>query len=371
MARSNEKSQSLSPGKKVLFWLILMLLSALVGLLSGEIGVRVLSPQQEAMRWFVSSERYGFRMKSDFRQNYHYLGSDFAMDVETNSLGLRDQEYDLTRSDDRRVLLLGDSFTFGYGVNPQDTFDAKLETLLNQTGTRWSVINAGHGGWGTLQETLYARDHFQLFRPEVIVLTFCGNDPIDDLLFTQQMTDSERGVLYFPGKVWVRDHSHLYRFISAESKHLLHQWMIERKLKDEEDRESLRIDEQSGNLITEAEWQRTLGYIQEFHRDFLKFNPGGILLVQATAPLQEDIRARLISLSNGGNLLYVDLHEEVARLAPSERRLPYDGHWSPKVHSISAEHLYRTILQFVRTPQTEAAHRPPDVHQVNAVSPSQ
>jgi hypothetical protein len=58
--------------------------------------------------WFASSPKYGYVNKKNFHQDYHYLDNSFVMEVKTNSLGLRDKEYDLTNTDIKRVLLLGD-----------------------------------------------------------------------------------------------------------------------------------------------------------------------------------------------------------------------------------------------------------------------
>ncbi len=179
-----------------------------------------------------------------------------------------------------------------------------------------------------------------MFSPDTIVITFCGNDPRDDLKFTAKMTNNEKGLFYFPGKVFVRNHSHLYRFIYSKFHVLLHNWYLKKRLADNEG----FIDKQSANIIAEDDWDRTLGYIKSFCDDFLKFNPDGLLLVQATAPLDANIRSHLSSLSNGEDLVYVDLYDDVSLLEPEQMRLPHDGHWSPLMHSISAKNLFKTIL---------------------------
>lgn len=335
--------QYLSRQKRLFYFAAMVVFSVVVTLTISEVTIRMLYPQQEAMRWFTSSDRYGFLMKKNFHQRYHYVGSDFSMDVRTNSLGLRDQEYDLTRKDAKRILLIGDSFTFGYGVNVQDNFDTKLENLLNRNSENWMVINAGHGGWGTLQETKYATDHFALFEPDIIVLTFCGNDPSDDIWFSQNLKDSAKGVFYFPGKIFIRNHSHLYRLLFYKYKNLLHNWMLSKTMHDADKDEILGVDDQSASLITKEQWVTTLGYIKDFQAEYLKFNPKGILLVMASAPLNDQIRTHLASLSNGVNLFYVDLFADVSKLPPGQRIMPHDTHWSAKMHSIAAENLYQTI----------------------------
>ena len=323
--------------------LLLGLASVLVAVLLAEGLIRLVAPQQEAMRWHRSDERYGFVMKRNFYQPYHYINSDYTMHVRTNSLGLRDREYDLSRTDQKRVLLLGDSFTFGYAVDMDDNFDAGLEARLNATADDWAVINAGHGGWGTLQQLRYARDHFELFDPDVLVVTFCGNDPADDTRALYGMHDSEKGLFYFPGKVFIRNHSHLYRFLFNHFKLIVHNWTLRQKVEATDEVRRIALDEQSGEVISEDEWTRTLGYLRELHQAFRAHNPEGLMLLQASAPLNDDIRTHLQSLDDGHSLLYVDLADEVRRLEPEQRRLPYDGHWSPLMHAISAEQLFETL----------------------------
>ena len=319
-------------------------LSSLIGLMITEIGLRMFLPQQESMEWFLSNEKYGYVNKANFHQKYHYVQSDFIMDVKTNSFGHRAADYNLSRLDIRRILLLGDSFTFGQGVNIKESFSIKLEILLNQLCEKFVVINTGVGGWGTLQENTYAKDHFDLFKPDIIVITFCGNDPDDDVKFKNGMSDNEKGVIPFPGKTFFRRHSHLYRMIFYKYYKLVHTWYA--KWMVAIDGKPGTIDMQSGSIITEDGWKETLGYIRTFHHEFLKFNANGILLVQATSPLEPNIRNHLLSISNGKNLIYVDLFDDVNSLKPEQRRTPHDGHWGPKMHSISAEKIFNAILKY-------------------------
>ena len=332
--------------KRVVFAAIALLLCVLFAGALGEAALRLFLPQQESMRFFASSERYGFELKKGYHQEYGYPNEGFVMDVRTNSLGLRDREYDpgeLSRSGGLRVLLLGDSFAFGQGVNMQDHYGTKLEAILRGTGLETTVIKGGVPGWGTLQETRYAEDHFEIFRPDFVVITFCGNDPGDDEGFLYKLSDSQRGILRFPGKTFLRDHSHLYRFIFYRFKQMFHGAMIRKEAAAAGD--SVRIDPQSAHIITDAEWERSLEAIRAFRDAFTAFNPAGVVAVQATAPWQEDIRARLSGLTNGKDLFFVDLFNDTISIPREDRRLPYDGHWSPRMHAISARALGDFILR--------------------------
>ncbi|MFX0197130.1 MAG: SGNH/GDSL hydrolase family protein [Candidatus Hodarchaeota archaeon] len=348
MKNNSKISKKLTAKTKGIYSLLMIVLTFVVGLSIAEILIRVFIPQQETMRWFLPDEKYGHVLKRNFHQRYHYFDSNFFMDVKTNSLGLRDKEYDLSRTDVKRILLLGDSFVFGHGVNIEDCFDSRLEELLNRSGESFFVINAGVGGWGSLQEFAYAKDNFALFNPDIIVVTFCGNDLGDDLRFIAKVP-YRRGLLRFPGKVFVRNHSHLYRLIQTKFSRLRHNWKVKKKHTDVKKRltdiEGI-IDKQSGCIITEDDFDRTLGYIKSFHYDFLKFNPDGLLLVQSTNPLNANIRSHLSSLSNGEDLIYVDLYDDVSQLRPEQMKVPHFGHWSPLMHSISAENLFKNILNY-------------------------
>lgn len=54
---------------------------------------------------------------------------EFNFHVSINSLGYRDEEFNLNQRK-KRILVIGDSFTFGYGVNNDESYPALLNNLL-------------------------------------------------------------------------------------------------------------------------------------------------------------------------------------------------------------------------------------------------
>ena len=72
----------------------------------------------------------------------HYKTSEFDFIVRTNSLGLRNKEFELHKSK-FRILCFGDSWTYGWGVNVENAWPAKLESFLNSNGYDVEVINCG------------------------------------------------------------------------------------------------------------------------------------------------------------------------------------------------------------------------------------
>ena len=59
------------------------------------------------------------------------------MTVKLNSHGLRDNEYLLTRTKNGRILVLGDSFGWGFGVEHEDIFSEVIE----RRNREWEIIN--------------------------------------------------------------------------------------------------------------------------------------------------------------------------------------------------------------------------------------
>jgi lysophospholipase L1-like esterase len=99
--------------------------------------------------------------------------------VSINSMGLRDREYPLEKPPDSvRVLMLGDSLTFGWGVKLEDTPAKILESTLNRDGSgkTYEVINSGVGNYNTRMEVAYFLDRGRLLKPDVVVLNYFIND---------------------------------------------------------------------------------------------------------------------------------------------------------------------------------------------------
>lgn len=310
--------------------------------------LEVFFPQQEAIKWFELNDKYGYVLKSNFYQEYHFVDTSISMIVKTNSFGHRYSEYNnanLQNKAIRKVLILGDSFGFGYGLNTQDTFPFILDSLLSASSKNFMIINSSVDGWGTIQETKYARDHLNIFNPDVIVLTFCGNDPDDDHIYEKNLSDPVKGPFYFPGKIFIKENLHVYRFIVKKYHIVAHIFQLKRKSKHINLNKDNTFDLQSASIISEADWNKTLSRILNFYHDFKEFNPKGIMLIQATAPWNNNIREHLKIISNNNDLHYVDLYEDTIIIPELERRLKYDGHWSKKIHQISAEELAKYITK--------------------------
>jgi lysophospholipase L1-like esterase len=113
--------------------------------------------------------------------------------IQTNSLGLRSAKLIQPKPDDLfRIVVLGDSVTFGWGVRGEDTYTSQLAGLLAalHPGQRYEVVNAGVSGYGTWQEALWLQDQAAALQPDLVVVQAHLNDAADNLWGTfGQATD--------------------------------------------------------------------------------------------------------------------------------------------------------------------------------------
>ncbi len=144
--------------------------------------------------------------------------------VTTNSLGFRGPELDPEKP---LVAVLGDSVTFGYGIEDAETMPAKLQELLPD----FNVLNAAVPGYHMGQQLATYREKVMPLKPEALIIVYHFNDLIEDtgwlddegVLRSQedrgQVRENrcdpiERGILgLLPGRCWLDLRSAFYRAV--------------------------------------------------------------------------------------------------------------------------------------------------------------
>ena len=170
-------------------WLLnLVLLSATLVLCFAvlEIGVRVLFAR--SLDFAMEMWKYAAQLKQpvadpqlSFAHRPNRSAFLMGVPVQINSRGLRDNEYPEAKpADVYRIVLLGDSTTFGWGVPLEQTVAKILERELNRTSLppyrRFEVLNAGVGNYNTVQEVAHYQTYDRLFHPDLVVLEYFIND---------------------------------------------------------------------------------------------------------------------------------------------------------------------------------------------------
>ena len=116
--------------------------------------------------------------------------------VRTNSFGLRSPEVAVPKpAGTPRILLLGDSFTFGFKAADADVFARQMERLFRTTYGLPSleVVNAGVLSYCPLLEYLQYKHHLQILEPDLVVLNFDMSDVQDHLDYSRSLVSSADG----------------------------------------------------------------------------------------------------------------------------------------------------------------------------------
>lgn len=149
--------------------------SVLLTMLLAELACRSLFPT-----WMpVSADRKFWRYDATLGW-FHEPGKegrfrhpDFEIHVKISSQGLRDNFYKPDPSPQTaRVLVLGDSIGWGYGVEQNERFTEIIEA--GDPGLE--IVNACVSGYGTGQELLYLKKRGVQFQPDIVLLLIHEND---------------------------------------------------------------------------------------------------------------------------------------------------------------------------------------------------
>ncbi|OGL54617.1 MAG: hypothetical protein A3G31_12105 [Candidatus Schekmanbacteria bacterium RIFCSPLOWO2_12_FULL_38_15] len=123
---------------------------------------------------YETDKKRGYKLVKNFKGVFLDSDGNYIAKAETNSLGFRDYEYGGKKGNTFRILVLGDSFTFGAGVEFEDTFVKQLESILGEKndGKKYEVINAGVMGYGTDQEYYYLKEWGFKLKPDLVIVAF-------------------------------------------------------------------------------------------------------------------------------------------------------------------------------------------------------
>jgi hypothetical protein len=109
----------------------------------------------------------------------HREGTTFGHKFKTNYLGFREKNFEGKKPPNTfRILVFGDSYTYGAGVSEDHRFTNLLEGFLNKKGgaKRYEVLNFGVAGYNTDQERDLMEAMLRWIECDLVVIGFYSND---------------------------------------------------------------------------------------------------------------------------------------------------------------------------------------------------
>lgn len=332
---------------KVFFRLALVLLSLVFCLAGVEMALRVLYREEEATHSYlgrgayVQDDRLGYRHAPGFR-GYAYRRGEFECPVHISQNGLRQANFEAQRQYPARLLLLGDSFTFGLGVPEESLFATLIQPALNPQGI--GVINGGQTGYCLEQEVKFGISLAPTVEPAmIIVCLYPSNDVSGDYYKDYQDVEVRYGYrlsktrwLPIPAVDFLRTHLYSWHIVNTTFKRA-------RMKKLSKALENL------AKVNMERALQPTVDALTMLHDYCQEKNIKlGIMMIpseQSKTTFDDPLKSFL----NQKGIPVLDLSKKDFR---REDCFPHDIHWNVRGHEKAAQYLAPFCLELFNQEKT-------------------
>lgn len=115
---------------------------------------------------------------NEIDRSYRHTTPEYCINIRTNSKGIRaDREIPYEKTDGvKRIVLLGDSFAMGHGVDLEDTFSSQMQKLLEESGVNAEIVNLGVPSYGNAEELIVLKEEGLKYQPDLVLLAWHPSD---------------------------------------------------------------------------------------------------------------------------------------------------------------------------------------------------
>jgi hypothetical protein len=202
-------------------------------LVAAEFFLRIFAPVPMLPRYVVATD-YGIRGNQP-SSVYTHSTPDYTVEIRTNAQGFRaDHEIAIPKPPGvKRIVVLGDSFGMGYGVNLEDTFITQLEERLGPDLGPIETVNLSVSGHGNAEQLIALREVGLAFEPDLVLLAWHRTDLSDNIrsglfklreegLVRKNKTflpsvEVREFLFSFAAYRWLAGSSHLYNFLREQA----------------------------------------------------------------------------------------------------------------------------------------------------------
>ena len=260
--------------------------------------------------------------------------------LNTNSKGFRGRK-DFPQSKNKeklRILILGDSFTFGDEVSDDETYSYYLQEMLPHT----DVINMGVHGYGHDQMLVLFKEEGVKYQPDIVILGFLPLDMVRNLLefrdFAKPRFFLERNKLKLTGTPVPRPEE-ILRWDWTRPRILDIFSLIRHRIK-----KTLGIQQKEMEEITTAILMELIRSVQSIHATpIIAYLPRGREIAVNVAVLPDEKYMFSICQSNEQAKCFSTRPYFAAKIAQGET-FKLGGHWEAAGHRTVAEAIKRYLI---------------------------
>lgn len=324
-----------------------------ITLVLAELMVRTLFPHwaprtPRLAQFWQHDERYGWSHIPGARGRFKSYG--FDVQVEINAQGFRGPAIAPAKDASKtRVLVVGDSLVWGFGVEQEEIFTSKMAAQCQDL----EVINFGVSGYSTDQELLLFKEQGKALKPDVVVLVVSGNDFDDNtrstvnVYYQKPLFLLEDGRLVLSNRpvpapnIFIETVSLLARqsYLLTQMGRTIQGLAIAWQAGPAANRDGARAQSRTSRFLRSKAAKVTALLIQQFLQE-----------VEAAgaepAVVFGDWRGHHISAFLGLETVTVVQLEGVTLDPDPERyHLPGDFHWNPAGHDLVAQRLLDALIE--------------------------
>lgn len=244
-----------------------------------------------------------------------------------------------------RIVVVGDSFTWGDGVEVEETYTFLLQSLFRERRSEVDieVINWSRPGWNTWRELRSIEPQLPVLEPDLLIIGYCINDaePINrrQLLELRRTLRTAQRVPRQPLVVWLYERTRLGALVYDLAK--------TRRV-----RRAVTVYYQSLYGPASRGWLRTREALQQFEKISRRMSIPMLLVIFPIFDSQLDHRYAYRNIhgqvADTAESLGIDVLDLLPNYEAVDGRqlavVPFsDAHPSPLAHRIAAEEIYRKI----------------------------
>lgn len=190
------KDQLITKLKKLTLNLLLSIISIVFAFLMIEGGLRLIGYYPRVLippYLFENHSKTWWALRPNFDDTIST--PDGVVTYAINSQGIR-APYDFAKDNSaaqKRLFIIGDSFTFGWGVDEEYTFPRLINNRFRAQNISVEVVNLGVSGFGTRHSYERLLEYSELLgQPGLVIYVFSTNDPVDNIAGQKEVVDGIR-----------------------------------------------------------------------------------------------------------------------------------------------------------------------------------
>ena len=311
----------------------------------------------------------GYTLQKNLRNVRLFYPKQLDYTVDTNAHGFRGPDWDLS-ANRKNIVILGDSFAFGWGVQWEQTVGEIIEKQLQKKDPAYQVINLAMPAWDIDKIIRSFELYKDILKPVAVIYVFCPNDLLCGI---KKVSASEYDIEYHPKPddekkfqamvirqqsiYWSWDKFFRRSYVKAYHARVL------RRLFDKRISSSLStdkapagfdfsppIDAPGKSALDEEHKQFGLYCLNRLRRDangahfYIIDTSDKSILYLKDKPDNRRWVLREFSENNKKSVSFINF-ESFVRKTPDGRKfyLDYDDHWSVAGHAAAADMLLKEI----------------------------